>query len=88
VPLPEQTGQNQNIGDHPADSQRLAQRVECRVDIEKHCKKIINQLGPNEVLSDMDALECLQDAGYSESEILQPACSQAVWDYKIDLTQV
>lgn len=66
----------------------MAQRAECRVDIEKHCKKIIAQLGPSEVLSDMEALECLQDAGFSENEVLQPLCAQAVWDYKIELTQV
>jgi len=39
-------------------------------------------------LSDMDALECLQDAGYSENEVLQPQCAQAVWEYKVELTQV
>jgi hypothetical protein len=40
------------------------------------------------IYSIKDALECLQDAGYSETEVLQPLCAQAVWDYKIDLTQV
>jgi len=58
------------------------------LDIDKYCKKNIAQLGPGEVLSDMDALECLQDAGYSENEVLQPQCAQAVWEYKVELTQV
>lgn len=34
-----------------------------------------------------DALDCLQDAGFSETEKLEPLCAQAVWEYKIELTQ-
>ncbi|KAI1698702.1 golgi apparatus protein 1 like protein [Ditylenchus destructor] len=35
----------------------------------------------------MAALECLQDAAYNEATNLQPACAQAVWEYKIAITQ-
>lgn len=35
----------------------------------------------------MSALECLQDAGFSETETLTEGCAQAVWDYKIQMTQ-
>uniref|UniRef100_A0A914H8J5 Golgi apparatus protein 1 n=1 Tax=Globodera rostochiensis TaxID=31243 RepID=A0A914H8J5_GLORO len=70
-----------------ADSQRLVQRTECRNDIRKHCSKLLAQLNPGEVLTDMDALDCLQDAGFSETESLEAKCAQAVWEYKIELTQ-
>lgn len=46
-----------NSGDaqqpNTADSQRLAMRPECRHDIRKHCAKIMAQLNPGEVLTDM-----------------------------------
>ncbi|KAH7696023.1 cysteine rich repeat family protein, partial [Aphelenchoides avenae] len=74
-------------GQQGAPASLLAQRAECRADIENYCKKTIAQLPPGETLSDMAALECLQDAGYSEKEHLQPACVQLVWEYKISLTQ-
>lgn len=51
-PIPN-NDKNSKTVENNADSKRLAQRVECRVDIEKHCKKIIAQLGEGEILSDM-----------------------------------
>uniref|UniRef100_A0A915LE40 Golgi apparatus protein 1 n=2 Tax=Meloidogyne incognita group TaxID=654580 RepID=A0A915LE40_MELJA len=86
-PPPDNVNANIDANKPHSDSQRLAQKPDCRLDIDKYCKKNIAQLGPGEVLSDMDALECLQDAGYSENEVLQPQCAQAVWEYKVELTQ-
>lgn len=53
------------------------------IDIQTHCKHVIGQLPPGQVLSDMAALECLQDAGYSDQFKLQADCAQAVWEYKV-----
>ncbi|CAK5075005.1 unnamed protein product [Meloidogyne enterolobii] len=86
-PPPDNVNANIDANKPHSDSQRLAQKPDCRLDIDKYCKKNIAQLGPGEVLSDMDALECLQDAGFSENEALQPQCAQAVWEYKVELTQ-
>nr|CAD2175629.1 unnamed protein product [Meloidogyne enterolobii] len=86
-PPPDNVNANFDANKPHSDSQRLAQKPDCRLDIDKYCKKNIAQLGPGEVLSDMDTLECLQDAGYSENEVLQPQCAQAVWEYKVELTQ-
>lgn len=33
----------------------------------------------------MAALECLQEAGYSETEKIQADCAQAVWEFKVNL---
>ncbi|KAI1702818.1 cysteine rich repeat domain-containing protein [Ditylenchus destructor] len=82
---PQQT--NQNAAASNSDSQRLAQKPECHADIQNFCSKIVAQLPQGEVLSDMAALECLQDAAYNEATNLQPACAQAVWEYKIAITQ-
>ncbi|CAD5216477.1 unnamed protein product [Bursaphelenchus xylophilus] len=80
---PAPNANQQNLGNTP----QLAHRAECRSDLEKYCKKAVAQLPPGEILSDMAALECLQEAGYSETEKLTPECSQAVWEFKIVLTQ-
>ena len=34
-------------------------------------------------LSDMDVLECLQDAFDSEKAELNSDCQQAIWDFKV-----
>lgn len=47
------------------------------------CKKAIAQLPQGEVLSDMAALECLQEAGFSETDKLTTGCAQAVWEFKV-----
>ncbi|KAI6216457.1 hypothetical protein M3Y99_01820900 [Aphelenchoides fujianensis] len=71
----------------PPESSKLVYRPECLVDIQTHCKQVISQLPPGQVLSDMAALECLQDAGVTEQGQLTSQCAQAVWEYKILLTQ-
>ncbi|CAI5443373.1 unnamed protein product [Caenorhabditis angaria] len=40
-----------------------------------------------DLTSDMSILECLQDAGQSESETLSEQCERLVWDFKVKLTQ-
>ncbi|KAI6197524.1 hypothetical protein M3Y94_01234100 [Aphelenchoides besseyi] len=71
----------------PPESSKLVYQSDCQVDIQNHCKHVIGQLPPGQVLSDMAALECLQDAGVSDKNQLTQGCSQKVWEYKIMLTQ-
>lgn len=54
-------------------------RVECYNDIQKFCG---NKLGS--LKNDMFALLCLQDAVNRLNSDLQPACSQIVWEYKVN----
>uniref|UniRef100_A0AC34FPK5 Uncharacterized protein n=1 Tax=Panagrolaimus sp. ES5 TaxID=591445 RepID=A0AC34FPK5_9BILA len=63
----------------------LIDRPECTADIQKYCKKQI-EMTKKEDLSDMTVLECLQDAGFSDTETLTPGCEQAVWEVKVALT--
>lgn len=35
----------------------------------------------------MSILECLQDAGFSETATLSEQCEQLVWDFKVKITQ-
>uniref|UniRef100_A0A7E4VEA0 Golgi apparatus protein 1 n=1 Tax=Panagrellus redivivus TaxID=6233 RepID=A0A7E4VEA0_PANRE len=69
-----------------ANINHLIDRPECMPDIQKYCKKQI-ELTPKDQLSDMTVLECLQDAGASDTETLSEGCSQAVWEVKVALTQ-
>lgn len=62
---------------------RLAQRPECRADVERYCIKHMALLQPNEVLNDTTTLECLQDAAYDEATQLQQSCALLVWQYKV-----
>lgn len=62
-----------------ANVNHLLDRPECAADIQKYCKKQVEST-PKDQLSDMTVLECLQDAGYSDTETLTPGCAQAVWE--------
>ena len=62
-----------------ANINHLLDRPECAADIQKYCKTQVENT-PKEQLSDMTVLECLQDAGYSDTETLSPGCVQAVWE--------
>jgi len=68
-----------------ANVNHLLDRPECAADIQKYCKKQVEST-PKDQLSDMTVLECLQDAGYSDTETLTPGCGQAVWEVKVSLT--
>lgn len=65
----------------------------CKEDIHRLCNKVT--FFPNlfihllflkegvDLKSDMSILECLQDAGQSESETLTKQCESLVWDFKV-----
>jgi Golgi apparatus protein 1 len=79
---PPQQQQNQQPG---ANINHLIDRPECVADIQKYCKRQI-EMTKKEDLSDMTVLECLQDAGFSDTDTLTPGCEQAVWEVKVALT--
>ncbi|VDK41856.1 unnamed protein product [Anisakis simplex] len=60
----------------------LIEYDECKGDIHKYCRK-----DGVDLRSDMGVLECLQDAGFSESVSLSEPCEHLVWQFKVDLTQ-
>lgn len=62
----------------------MVQKAECYSDIRKYCEREISQLPQNTVLSDLDALNCLQNAAYHEDTDLEPPCGQLVWQYKVN----
>ncbi|CAI4232920.1 unnamed protein product [Auanema sp. JU1783] len=74
-------GQDQQ-NQQPNDKEHLLSFDACKDDINRLCKKEGVDLN-----SDMSILECLQDAGYSESETLTKDCENLVWDFKVRLTQ-
>lgn len=56
---------------------------QCKEDIAKHCnRQDIN------LKSDMAVLECLQDAGQSETEALTSPCEHLVWEFKVIFLQL
>ncbi|EGT52320.1 hypothetical protein CAEBREN_08410 [Caenorhabditis brenneri] len=66
-----------------ADAEKkLASFDACKSDIHKHCSRPDVDLS-----SDMSILECLQDAGVSETATLSEQCEQLVWDFKVKITQ-
>ena len=84
---PPQGGQQQQQQQQQAggDINHLINRPECIPDIQKYCKKQI-EMTKKEEISDMTVLECLQDAGFSDTETLSSGCEQAVWEVKVALT--
>lgn len=90
---PQQQVQQQNFNQPAAQGQQSQQQstdkekhlvdyMECREDIHKYCTHDMLDLK-----SDMALLECLQDAGLSESVSLTAPCENLVWQFKVNLTQ-
>uniref|UniRef100_A0AC35TWW4 Golgi apparatus protein 1 n=1 Tax=Rhabditophanes sp. KR3021 TaxID=114890 RepID=A0AC35TWW4_9BILA len=70
-------------GQQPGNTAKLylVGNTNCAEDIEKYCASI---KGPQ--LTDLALLECLQNAGMSESTTLTGTCESAVWEFKLDVT--
>ncbi|CAB3405076.1 unnamed protein product [Caenorhabditis bovis] len=64
------------------DNEKLISFDACKSDIHKYCSGKDVDLN-----SDLSILECLQDAGFSETNTLSEQCEKLVWDFKVKLTQ-
>ncbi|CAD6195709.1 unnamed protein product [Caenorhabditis auriculariae] len=77
-----QNAQQQPAANANAADQSLLSFDACKEDIHKYCNK-----DGVDLKSDISILECLQDAGQSESTTLTQQCESLVWDFKVKLTQ-
>ena len=55
---------------------RLVSYPACQEDIAAHCHDVKDS-------SDMALLECLQDVGATQADVLTDACNQLVWHFKV-----
>ncbi|EYC08555.1 hypothetical protein Y032_0065g3610 [Ancylostoma ceylanicum] len=80
VPPPAKPAENaQNAA---ANKESIMSFDACKEDIHRLCNK-----EGVDLKSDISILECLQDAGQSESATLTRQCEDLVWQFKIKLTQ-
>ncbi|RCN36160.1 cysteine rich repeat-containing domain protein [Ancylostoma caninum] len=77
VPPPAKPAENA-----PANKENIMSFDACKEDIHRLCNK-----EGVDLKSDISILECLQDAGQSESATLTRQCEDLVWQFKIKLTQ-
>uniref|UniRef100_A0A915AS27 Golgi apparatus protein 1 n=1 Tax=Parascaris univalens TaxID=6257 RepID=A0A915AS27_PARUN len=60
----------------------LIEYDECKEDVHKYCQR-----DGVDLRSDMAVLECLQNAGLSETVALSGPCENLIWQFKVNLTQ-
>ncbi|XGW08842.1 hypothetical protein V3C99_011284 [Haemonchus contortus] len=81
VKPPQPGANNPAAGAVPSDGNLLSFDA-CKEDVHRLCNK-----EGIDLKSDLAILECLQDAGQTESATLTRQCEDLVWQYKVKLTQ-
>ncbi|KAK6056168.1 hypothetical protein COOONC_06326 [Cooperia oncophora] len=74
-PVPNNAGPQQGAA---SGDEKFLSFDACKEDVHRICNK-----EGVDLKSDLSILECLQDAGQTESAVLSRACEDLVWQYKV-----